>query len=70
MFFWPNLMRKAGLDKFSEHINYPSDRYFNGQELSHGFIWLLAKNRKHKMFIRKCGDIIEPFEECIENRLW
>ena len=70
MFFWPDFMRKAGFDKFSEkNIKYPVDRYFKGKELSHDFLWLLAKNRKHKMFIRKCGDIIEPFEECIENLL-
>lgn len=72
LFWWGNFMRSAGLDKFTEkRVIYPTAKYFNKDgDLNHEMSWLLAKNRKHKMFIRKCGDVIGHYETCIENKYW
>lgn len=71
IFWWPKFLRSLQLDKFSENNNiYPTASYFKGEELNPNLTWLLAKNRRHKMFIRKCGDVIEPYETCIDNRIW
>jgi hypothetical protein len=72
LFWWGNFMRSVNLDQISERrMNYPTAKYFNNEgDLSPNMSWLLAKNRRHKMFIRKCSDVIEPYEACIDNKYW
>ena len=65
VFFWPSFLRYINMDKYSEkNIPYNTSHYFKGEELNPNLTWLLAKNR------RKCADVIEPYEACVENKFW
>jgi hypothetical protein len=72
IFFWGRFLRFVKLDGISErNISYPTAQYFKKDgDLNPNMVWLLAKNRRHKMFIRRCADEIEPYEECLGNKYW